>query len=112
MAINSWDKVTNDAKPDRLTNALTRAGSETTNLIKRFCFFLNSCERGTPRKTGSFLILSLSTLMILVSTRMVGAKNIDFSTFDSHTAIIFAHQDDDLLWMMPWWAKSTYIVLG
>src|SRR6266446_6410464 len=112
MAINSWDKVTNDAKPDRLTNVLTRAGSETMNLIKRL--FLNSCERGTARKTRSFLILSLSTLMVLVSTRMVYAKEeyIDIDTFDSKTAIIYAHQDDDLLWMLPWWARSTHIVIG
>ncbi|HMG04711.1 MAG TPA: hypothetical protein VK581_04570 [Chthoniobacterales bacterium] len=28
MAINAWDKLTNDEKLDRLTNVLTRAGSD------------------------------------------------------------------------------------
>jgi hypothetical protein len=28
MAINLWDKLTNDEKLDRLTNVLTRAGSD------------------------------------------------------------------------------------
>ena len=28
MAINSWDKLTNDEKLDHLTNVLTRAGSD------------------------------------------------------------------------------------
>ena len=28
MAINPWDKLTNDEKLDRLTNVLTRAGSD------------------------------------------------------------------------------------
>lgn len=28
MAINTWDKLTNDEKLDRLTNVLTRAGSD------------------------------------------------------------------------------------
>ena len=28
MAINSWDKLTNDEKLDRLTDVLTRAGSD------------------------------------------------------------------------------------
>jgi len=45
---------------------------------------------------------------------MVYAKEeyIDIDTFDSKTAIIYAHQDDDLLWMLPWWARSTHIVIG
>src|SRR5205809_844700 len=113
MNAKSWDNLTkNDGKLDRLTNILTRAGSETMNRLKRF--FLNSCERGTARKTRSFLVLSVSALMILGSTRMVCAKEeyVDFDDFNDHAAVIYAHQDDDFLWMFPWWEKSIKIAIG
>jgi hypothetical protein len=51
---------------------------------------------------------------MLASNRAVYATETysDIDTFDSKTAIIFAHQDDDLLWMLPWWGRSVHIVLG
>jgi hypothetical protein len=31
---------------------------------------------------------------------------------DGHTLVVFAHQDDDLLWMMPFWPVATKFVLA
>jgi hypothetical protein len=31
---------------------------------------------------------------------------------DGHTLVVFAHQDDDLLWMMPFWPSSATFVLA
>jgi hypothetical protein len=50
MAINPWDKLTNDEKLDRLTNVLTRAGSDAE--FRSRCLASDESAKQAVREVG------------------------------------------------------------
>lgn len=54
-----------------------------------------------------FMLISGSVLAEAQGTR------VDFSTIPkSGTILIYAHQDDDLIWMLPFWSKTEKFICG
>ncbi len=64
-----------------------------------------------------YLVLKVCLVLILVlpgnvSTEAQGTR-VDFSTIPkSGTILIYSHQDDDLIWMLPFWSKSEKFIQG
>ncbi|MGO9769796.1 MAG: hypothetical protein ACLPSW_09620 [Roseiarcus sp.] len=66
---------------------------------------------------GSLFVLPLGSARGAESERpqpwLRGKRQVLVDAFrDGHTLVVFAHQDDDLLWMMPFWPLAAKFVLA
>jgi|WetSurMetagenome_2_1015567.scaffolds.fasta_scaffold00011_27 hypothetical protein len=54
------------------------------------------------------------SLLFISSLTVIGQPILqEFSTITKNgTILIYAHQDDDLIWMLPWWQKSEKFIEG
>ena len=59
----------------------------------------------TSRK--SFFILLLVYGIAINNSAFAQGVQVNFNTIPtSGTVLVYAHQDDDVIWMLPWWSKS------